>query len=201
MQTSTVFLHKQFMSQFDLVYSPTFDLFMVIWQIPRHFALCCKFHFYDCIPLFHPWDRVCGDKICSVALTCIEQVELNPCDTLSLKHEFSVSLSPYTHMRRNIFLLIFPGLEMIASLYGGELVEFGADAFETEGCLSHTPPPETSSIVCAHMKRRGFKFPPFLLPNWISPTLIFKQPSVHPSSLGEPPHQTACLFLIVSLRA
>lgn len=128
---------------------------------------------------------------------CLEQVELNPCDT----HEFSVSLSSYTHMRRNIFLLIFPGLEMIASLYVGELVEFGADAFETEGCLSHTPPPETSSIVCVHMKRRGFKFPPFLLPNWISPTLIFKQPTVLPSSLGEPPHQTACLFLIVSLRA
>ncbi len=64
---------------------------------------------------------------------CIEQVELNPCDT----HEFSVSLSPYTHMRRYIFLLIFPGLEMIASLYGGELVEFGADAFETEGCQKY----------------------------------------------------------------
>lgn len=37
---------------------------------------------------------------------------------------------------------------MIVSLYSGELVEFGADVFETEGCLSHTPPPETSSIVC-----------------------------------------------------
>lgn len=165
------------------------------------------------------------DRGIFLLLPCIEQVQLKPCDPrlvetrtlthvnysfqplirvqLSLKHEFFVSLSPYMDMCRNIFHWLSPGLEMIVSLYGGELVEFGADAFETEGCLSHTPPPETYLIVCVcmHMKRRGFKFPPFLLPNWISPTLFFKRPSVLHCSLGEPPHQTACLFLIVSLRA
>ncbi len=150
MQTSTVFLHKQFMSQFDLVYSPTFDLFMVIWQIPRHFALCCKFHFYDCIPLFHPWDRVCGDKISSVALTCIEQVELNPCDTLSLKHEFSVSLSPYTHAQKYFpFNLSWFGDDCI-SLWWRACWVWSRCVWDWRMPLAHAAPRNILDCVCAH---------------------------------------------------
>lgn len=78
---------------------------------------------------------------------------------------------PRVSSLRVLSKLSIPSLdsEMIVSLYGGELVEFGADAFETEGRLSRRNVRERAR----HMRRRCFKFPPFFrligfLPHWSS---------------------------------
>lgn len=74
-----------------------------------------------------------------------------------VRQKASGKLTLFLCVLSKLSVLLSPDSEMIVSLYGGELVEFGADVFETEGCLSRG----NVRGRARHMKRRCFKFPPF----------------------------------------